>query len=266
MYDIRRTHSTYLKGIQDFLIFAENNRVNNGDARIYCKNFVRLKDIKDIEYHLITRVLTFTDNENRDSYINDDCGTSNEMSNSVEDTFGFNDQENLQTVLEDSQKPLYASCTKFFVLSGVLKLFGVKAKMDGCKFRRPIKASQVYQFGVGQIQTRVWRCCFAAHLAAKKVAAAVADSWVSTRTVAGAYNMAVVWYDTTRTVLGHETWWQRGTLISRVDTLRGRGLINYERMTYKGYFMRMAYRGPKLDERWRGRKDGGKVKSWLLPF
>nr|GEV88899.1 hypothetical protein [Tanacetum cinerariifolium] len=31
-------------------------------------------------------------------------------------------------VLEDSQKPLYASCTKFSVLSGVLKLFGLKAK------------------------------------------------------------------------------------------------------------------------------------------
>nr|GEX63667.1 hypothetical protein [Tanacetum cinerariifolium] len=50
------------------------------------------------------------------------------MSDNVEDTIGDNDQENLQTVLEDSQKPLYASCTKFIVLSGVLKLFGVKAK------------------------------------------------------------------------------------------------------------------------------------------
>nr|GFB20695.1 hypothetical protein [Tanacetum cinerariifolium] len=155
MYDIERSGPAYLKGVQDFLIFAENNRVNDGDARIYCpcidcKNFVRLKDIKDIAYHLITRgfvqkytcwskhgellvdnstsVPRFTDNENRDSYTNDDCGNSNEMSDNVEDTIGDNDQENLQTVLDDPQKPLYASCTKFSVLSGVLKLFGVKAK------------------------------------------------------------------------------------------------------------------------------------------
>ncbi|GJT38814.1 hypothetical protein Tco_0938679 [Tanacetum coccineum] len=50
------------------------------------------------------------------------------MYDNVEDTIGDNDQEKLQTLLEDSQKPLYASCTKFSVLSGVLKLFGVKAK------------------------------------------------------------------------------------------------------------------------------------------
>ncbi|GJT28422.1 reverse transcriptase domain-containing protein [Tanacetum coccineum] len=155
MYDIRRSHPAYLKGLQDFLIFAENNRVNSGDAGIYCpcidcKNFVRLKNIKDIEYHLITRgfvqkytcwsrhgellvdnstsVRTSMDNENGDSCINDDCENSNEMSDNVEDTTGDNDQENIQTLLEKSQKPLYASCTKFSVLSGVLRLFGVKAK------------------------------------------------------------------------------------------------------------------------------------------
>ncbi|GJS67329.1 hypothetical protein Tco_0681893 [Tanacetum coccineum] len=50
------------------------------------------------------------------------------MSDNVEDTTGDNDQENIQTLLEKSQKPLYASCTKFSVLSGVLRLFGVKAK------------------------------------------------------------------------------------------------------------------------------------------
>ena len=66
--------------------------------------------------------------ENGDSYINDDCENSNEMSDNVEDTTGDNDQEKLQTLLEESQKPLYAGCTKFSILSGVLKLFGVKAK------------------------------------------------------------------------------------------------------------------------------------------
>nr|GEX27915.1 hypothetical protein [Tanacetum cinerariifolium] len=121
MYDILRSDPAYLKGVQDFLIFAENNRVNNEDACIYfpcidCKNFVRLKDIKDIEYHLITRgfvqkytcwskhgellvdnstsVRTSTDTENHDSYVNDDCGNSNEMSDNVEDIIGDNDQEN----------------------------------------------------------------------------------------------------------------------------------------------------------------------------
>ncbi|GJZ71154.1 ulp1 protease family, C-terminal catalytic domain-containing protein [Tanacetum coccineum] len=118
-------------GIQDFLIFTQNNRVNSGGADIYCpsidcKNFVRLKYIKDIEYHLITRgivqkytcwskhgellvdnktsVRTSIDNENGVSYINDDCGNSNEMYDNVEDAIGDNDQEILQTLLEDSQK------------------------------------------------------------------------------------------------------------------------------------------------------------------
>ena len=155
MYNIRRSDPAYLKGVQDFLTFAENNRVNSGSAKIYCpcidcKIFVRHSDIKDIEYHLITRgfVQKYTcwskhgellgdnstsvhitiDNENGDSYINDYCENSNEMSDNVEDTTGDNDQEKLQTLLEESQKPLYAGCTKFSILSGVLKLFGVKAK------------------------------------------------------------------------------------------------------------------------------------------
>ncbi|GKE17798.1 reverse transcriptase domain-containing protein [Tanacetum coccineum] len=125
MYNIQRSDPTYLKGVQDFLTFAANNRVNSGDAGIYCpcidyKNFVRLKNIKDIEYHFITRgfvqkytcwsrhsellvdnstsVRTSIDNENGDLCINDECENSNEMSDNVEDT------------------------------TGVLRLFGVKAK------------------------------------------------------------------------------------------------------------------------------------------
>nr|GEV39086.1 hypothetical protein [Tanacetum cinerariifolium] len=35
MYDIRRSDPSYLKGVQDFHIFAEN-RVNSGDIAIYC--------------------------------------------------------------------------------------------------------------------------------------------------------------------------------------------------------------------------------------
>ncbi|GJV03658.1 ulp1 protease family, C-terminal catalytic domain-containing protein [Tanacetum coccineum] len=138
----RRSFSTFGRnesslstlGMQDFLIFAQNNRVNSGGAGIYCpcidcKNFVRLKNIKDIEYHLITRgfvqkytcwskhgellvdnstsVRTSIDNENGVSYINDDCGNSNEMYDNVEDVIGDNDQENLLTQLEDSQKPSF---------------------------------------------------------------------------------------------------------------------------------------------------------------
>ena len=155
MYNIRRSDPAYLKGVQDFLTFAENNRVNSGSAKIYCpcidcKNFVRLRDIKDIEYHLITRgfVQKYTcwskhgellgdnstsipitiDNENGNSYINVNCENSNEISDNVEDTTSDNEQEKLQTLLENSQKPLYVGCTKFSILSGVLKLFGVKAK------------------------------------------------------------------------------------------------------------------------------------------
>lgn len=75
-----------------------------------------------------TSVCITIDNENGDSYINDDCENSNGMSDNVEDTTGDNDQEKLQTLLEDSQKPLYAGCTKFSILSDVLKLFGVKSK------------------------------------------------------------------------------------------------------------------------------------------
>ncbi|GJS91686.1 hypothetical protein Tco_0774322 [Tanacetum coccineum] len=55
----------------------------------------------------VNRFRTSIDNENGVSHINDDCGNSNEMYDNVEDAIGDNDQEILQTLLEDSQKPAF---------------------------------------------------------------------------------------------------------------------------------------------------------------
>ncbi|PWA98442.1 hypothetical protein CTI12_AA016880 [Artemisia annua] len=82
MYDIRRSDPAYLKGVQDFLKFAENNRVNSGGASIYCPCILQKLCDNSTSNEII-------DNENGDSYINDDCENSNEMSDNVEDTAVF---------------------------------------------------------------------------------------------------------------------------------------------------------------------------------
>nr|GEX32729.1 hypothetical protein [Tanacetum cinerariifolium] len=46
----------------------------------------------------------------------------------MEGTIGDNDEEKLQQLFEDSEKPLYVGCTKFYKLSAVIRLFKVKAQ------------------------------------------------------------------------------------------------------------------------------------------
>ncbi|KAD2804018.1 hypothetical protein E3N88_37395 [Mikania micrantha] len=73
--------------------------------------------------------------ENDDSYINDDDNDNlnvdndslNDMHNDLETNIGDNDQEELQHMFADSEKPLYVGCDNFSKLSAVLKLFNLKS-------------------------------------------------------------------------------------------------------------------------------------------
>ncbi|GJR35580.1 hypothetical protein Tco_1211264 [Tanacetum coccineum] len=77
---LARSHPAYLKGMQDFLIFAD--QVNSGDAvHMLARHGELLVDNS-------TSVRISIDNENGDSYIYDDYKNSDEMSNNVEDTIG----------------------------------------------------------------------------------------------------------------------------------------------------------------------------------
>ncbi|GJY43111.1 hypothetical protein Tco_0431324 [Tanacetum coccineum] len=68
------------------------------------------------------------ENENNNSRISGDFTNKAEMFNNMEGTIGDNDEEKLQQLFEDSEKPLYVGCTKFSKLSAVIRLFKVKAQ------------------------------------------------------------------------------------------------------------------------------------------
>ncbi|KAK1417966.1 hypothetical protein QVD17_27102 [Tagetes erecta] len=66
------------------------------------------------------------DSNLNDANLNDD--NLNEMFKDLENNFEDNDQEKLQQLFDDAEKPLYVGCEKFSKLSAVLKLFNLKAK------------------------------------------------------------------------------------------------------------------------------------------
>ncbi|KAK9078277.1 hypothetical protein SSX86_002334 [Deinandra increscens subsp. villosa] len=163
MYKIGRIHQSYLLGVQNFLKIAEDDRVIKGKESILCpcmecKNFKEFKDKKDIEYHLLRHGFMYNytcwsrhgesiascsttstsmntnDDENNDPYTvndNDNINRGNNdlsgMFSNCESSIGDNDQEKLQQMFVDSEKPLYAGCENFSKLSAVLKLFNLKS-------------------------------------------------------------------------------------------------------------------------------------------
>ncbi|GJU90693.1 ulp1 protease family, C-terminal catalytic domain-containing protein [Tanacetum coccineum] len=133
--------------LQSFLIAAESDRVAKGNIEIFCpcsqcKNFVPYDDIKAIEYHLLkygfvrnytcwsehgeslvdnsTSSHVLNANENNESYINDRHGNLNEMLHDLDANDGDINQEDLQQLFEEAEKPVYDGCD-FSVLSA----FGV---------------------------------------------------------------------------------------------------------------------------------------------
>ncbi|GKC11006.1 hypothetical protein Tco_1007788 [Tanacetum coccineum] len=153
MYGRNITDPEYVNGVQSFLIPAESNRVAKGDIEIFClcskcKNFVPYNDIKMIEFHLLKHgfVRKYTcwsehgeslvdnntsshvsnANENTESYINDIHENLNEMLHDLEANDGDIDQEDLQQLFEDTEKPVYDGCD-FSILSAVLVLLKLKA-------------------------------------------------------------------------------------------------------------------------------------------
>ncbi|KAK9073526.1 hypothetical protein SSX86_007850 [Deinandra increscens subsp. villosa] len=163
MYNIGRIHQSYLLGVQNFLKIAEDDRVIKGKESILCpcmecKNFKEFEDKKDIEYHLLRNGFMYNytcwsrhgesfascsttstsmatnDNENNDPYISNDNDNFNRGNDDLngkfsncESSFGDNDQEKLQHMFADSEKPLYAGFENFSKLSVVLKLFNLKS-------------------------------------------------------------------------------------------------------------------------------------------
>ncbi|KAJ0508051.1 putative Transposase-associated domain-containing protein [Helianthus annuus] len=167
MYEISRASSIYMEGVKSFLKAAEANRVNRGSRMIYCpcqvcNNFMSFNDITDIEFHLVkngfmpkytcwsmhgeslldhsTSSINSHINDNREnndtdldadndhSNSNEPDNNLNEMLHDMETNISDDEQENLQHLFEEAEKPLYAGCKKFNKLDAVLKLFNVKSK------------------------------------------------------------------------------------------------------------------------------------------
>ncbi|GJZ93180.1 uncharacterized protein Tco_0665245 [Tanacetum coccineum] len=153
MYGLNISDSEYVNGVQSFLIAAESDRVAKGNIEIFCpcsqcKNFVPYDDIKAIEYHLLkygfvrnytcwsehgeslvdnsTSSHVLNANENNESYINDRHGNLNEMLHDLDANDGDINQEDLQQLFEDAEKPVYDGCD-FSILSAVLELLKLKA-------------------------------------------------------------------------------------------------------------------------------------------
>ncbi|KAK9049104.1 hypothetical protein SSX86_031930 [Deinandra increscens subsp. villosa] len=160
MYQIGRASETYAKGIESFLEVAKANRLNVGAKYIWCpcmicKNFKRFENIQDIEFHLLkngfmprytcwskhgeslvdsatSSINLENDNNDKLNDVNDNLHDANDnindMFDNLENNSGDNDQENLQHLFNDAEKPLYIGCVNFSKLSAVLKLFNLKAK------------------------------------------------------------------------------------------------------------------------------------------
>ena len=153
MYGMNVNDPEFVNGVQSFLIAAESNRVAKGDIEIFCpcsqcKNFVPHNDIKAIEYDLLkfgfvrnytcwsehgeslvdnsTSSHVSNANEKNDSYINDNHENLNEMLHDLEAN-GDIDQEDLQKLFDEAEKPVYDGCKNFSILSAVLELLKLKA-------------------------------------------------------------------------------------------------------------------------------------------
>ena len=112
------------------------------------KIFVPHNDIKAIEYHLLkfgfvrnytcwsehgesqldnsTSSHVSNANEKNDSYINENHENLNEMLHDLEAN-GDIDQEDLQKLFDEAEKPVYDGCKNFSILSAVLELLKLKA-------------------------------------------------------------------------------------------------------------------------------------------
>ncbi|KAI3682163.1 hypothetical protein L2E82_50097 [Cichorium intybus] len=153
MYEISRASNEYLSFLNDFLKVADDDRVNKGKSYIWCpckicQNCHKFTDSDIIQEHLIcngfmskytcwsrhgeplidhdTVFPKCNDDETRHSD-NDTRDDLEEMLHDLEDNVAEKDYKKFQQLFVDSEKPLYAGCTKFTKLSAVLRLFNLKA-------------------------------------------------------------------------------------------------------------------------------------------
>ncbi|XP_076956404.1 uncharacterized protein LOC143631566 [Bidens hawaiensis] len=129
MYNIGHFHPNYLSGVQSFLKIAENDRVTKDDDDDD-ENSVGVDDeISDCD----------DDNENfngdenndisdgEDDHLNENNDNLKDMLDDLENNIGDNDQEKLQQIFVDSEKPVYTGCENFSKHGAMLKLFNLKA-------------------------------------------------------------------------------------------------------------------------------------------
>lgn len=139
-----RQSIAYEKGVASFIKYAIKNYDNPKFIRCPCEKCVNMiyrtprevvdhlfvngidGSYKDWSWHGEKATFSCEDHYN-DQNTNNDFAATVEM---VHDVFKYcdNDVESLWDLLEDAEKPLYPSCTKYTKLSGLLKLYNVKGR------------------------------------------------------------------------------------------------------------------------------------------
>lgn len=158
MYNTLRSSLEYVSGVEQFLRFAEYNRVMNGEGDILCpcidcRNFKRFSDTSVIESHLFQRgfVQLYTCwSRHGEPTVVESCSSTRVNYNDASYNYNFddnaqvevednaqvevdddnaqvnNDQDELHRLFEQSEKPLYVG-SELSKLSAVMKLMNLKA-------------------------------------------------------------------------------------------------------------------------------------------
>ncbi|XP_071704556.1 uncharacterized protein [Rutidosis leptorrhynchoides] len=157
MYEIPRHSHEYLTEFSEFMKVADEDRVKKHKKKVSCpckkcQNFKTYEDLRTISQHLIVngfvdeyicwswhgellvdnhsvRYEGNVDGTNANTDSRDDGYHDNleDMLHDLEHNIDKNDFDKLQQSFTDSEKPLYAGCTKFTKLSAVLRLVNLKA-------------------------------------------------------------------------------------------------------------------------------------------
>ncbi|XP_071700146.1 uncharacterized protein [Rutidosis leptorrhynchoides] len=157
MYEILRSSHEFLTELSEFMKVADADRVRKQNKKVSCpckkcQNFKAYADVRMISQHLI--VNGFVDeyicwschgellvdnhnvsyegsvdgtNGNTDSHDDGYHDNLDDMLHDLERNMDENEFDKFQQNFIDSEKPLYAGCTKFTKLSTVLRLVNLKA-------------------------------------------------------------------------------------------------------------------------------------------
>ncbi|XP_076888439.1 uncharacterized protein LOC143538874 [Bidens hawaiensis] len=108
MYNTGLLHPDYLSGVQSFLKIAEDDHYDDDNEN---SNGDEDNGISDGDH----------------DHLNENNYHLKDMFDDLETNIGDNNQEKLQQIFADSEKPVYAGCENFSKLDVVLELFNLKA-------------------------------------------------------------------------------------------------------------------------------------------